>query len=632
VYEHSTNDFATLDSHTLANAPSSVPTPASVMATYIGDYVKLQAVGTNFYGVFCANNTPDMANFPSGISYQRIANWSTNTLLGTDGVTPVAVSIDPFFFVSTGVDPSEDFYVRDWTASPVSFDTGVEPSTNPVFYTTSDVWNQRSNAAPTFNANDQPNSEDPQIAAMGSNYAFARISRRAPAGPGAASVAVTAEFLFADFGLGVPYADISASPTVVTTFAATDNQLVTDSVSWTLPATHSQHVCVAVQVSAPNDPYQQPSLVGMSPGWGPAGSDTTVLNDNHKAQRNLGIYPAGQVAGRWLGNLGFYAVLHNAATFTREMNVAYAGGTVGDEPTRSVTVSLFGGTPVTLKPGEVLSVPAMQPGVNRWLRIEVGDSGGAVRHDFQEVFAGKRLSGFRVQAQPSTTAALVRWNAAAEHALHDRVQALFARDPPRGIAAAVDKLLRAPDDGEEYCAFLEGFVMKTKHFEIIAAEIELGPVDPNAVLRRLAATVRRKDAAAASVAHADMLHTLDALLTMVQKARGDAGDILLNLQWQRALYARAPVGPALVDTVRQRSTEFIRAFQARRATAKDFPDFIHGLAPDLERTVEALGARGRSLQPLVRRLRRPARGKAADPATVQKNHRAYLTELQAMLG
>jgi hypothetical protein len=28
------------------------------MATYIGDYVKLQAIGKDFFGVFSANNTP----------------------------------------------------------------------------------------------------------------------------------------------------------------------------------------------------------------------------------------------------------------------------------------------------------------------------------------------------------------------------------------------------------------------------------------------------------------------------------------------------------------------------------------------------------------------------------------------
>jgi len=64
---------------------------------YLGDYIRLLAVGDEFYGVFSGSNRPDQANFPSGVTYQRNANWTTHQLLGTDGVTPVPVSIDPFF-------------------------------------------------------------------------------------------------------------------------------------------------------------------------------------------------------------------------------------------------------------------------------------------------------------------------------------------------------------------------------------------------------------------------------------------------------------------------------------------------------------------------------------------------------
>jgi hypothetical protein len=80
----------------LHSAPSS--TPARSFFPYLGDYIRLLAVGTELYGVFCANNTPDAANFPSGVTYQRGADWAKRILLNTDGVSPVAVSIDPFFF------------------------------------------------------------------------------------------------------------------------------------------------------------------------------------------------------------------------------------------------------------------------------------------------------------------------------------------------------------------------------------------------------------------------------------------------------------------------------------------------------------------------------------------------------
>ena len=83
----------------LHTAPST--TPSSAFLPYLGDYVRLLAMGADFYGVFCGNNTPDTANFPNGVTYQRNANWTTHTLLNTDNVTPVAVSIDPFFFEYT---------------------------------------------------------------------------------------------------------------------------------------------------------------------------------------------------------------------------------------------------------------------------------------------------------------------------------------------------------------------------------------------------------------------------------------------------------------------------------------------------------------------------------------------------
>ena len=76
-------------------------TPVTEGEPYLGDYLGLLALGKDFYGAFTANNTPDRNNFPSGVSYQRNANFNTTTLLANDGTTPVPVSIDPFFFKVT---------------------------------------------------------------------------------------------------------------------------------------------------------------------------------------------------------------------------------------------------------------------------------------------------------------------------------------------------------------------------------------------------------------------------------------------------------------------------------------------------------------------------------------------------
>jgi hypothetical protein len=97
--ELTTNDFASTTAYVLANTPADTPT--SVFNPYLGDYLYMLAVGTSFYGIFTANNTPDTANFPNGVTYQRNANFATMTLLDTDKVTAVSVSIDPFFFKVT---------------------------------------------------------------------------------------------------------------------------------------------------------------------------------------------------------------------------------------------------------------------------------------------------------------------------------------------------------------------------------------------------------------------------------------------------------------------------------------------------------------------------------------------------
>src|SRR5204862_3685957 len=81
----------------------------------IGDYASLIAIGKDFYGIFSANNTPDNANFPQGVAYQRFATFGTGTAgtLFADAAKTVSVgvSIDPFFFHVPLLAAGDDFYV-----------------------------------------------------------------------------------------------------------------------------------------------------------------------------------------------------------------------------------------------------------------------------------------------------------------------------------------------------------------------------------------------------------------------------------------------------------------------------------------------------------------------------------------
>jgi len=87
--------FTTIQDAILASVPANEP--AEQFLPYLGDYDYLLSVGSEFRGVFCANNTPDLANFPQGVTYQRSADFTAKTLNDGSG-NPVAISIDPFYF------------------------------------------------------------------------------------------------------------------------------------------------------------------------------------------------------------------------------------------------------------------------------------------------------------------------------------------------------------------------------------------------------------------------------------------------------------------------------------------------------------------------------------------------------
>ena len=87
--------FATVQDVILASVPAN--TPVQRFLPYLGDYDFLLTAGNEFRGVFSANNTPDLANFPQGVTYQRAADFNTKTLTDGSG-NAVAISIDPFYF------------------------------------------------------------------------------------------------------------------------------------------------------------------------------------------------------------------------------------------------------------------------------------------------------------------------------------------------------------------------------------------------------------------------------------------------------------------------------------------------------------------------------------------------------
>ena len=95
-FDRSSDQGGSWTSVVLADTPANQP--VADFSPYLGDYDCVLAVGADFYGIFSANNSPDMSHFPNGVTYQRNADFGSRRLLGNDNVTSVAISIDPFFF------------------------------------------------------------------------------------------------------------------------------------------------------------------------------------------------------------------------------------------------------------------------------------------------------------------------------------------------------------------------------------------------------------------------------------------------------------------------------------------------------------------------------------------------------
>jgi len=86
---------------TPANQPPNPGPDGRIFLPYLGDYLHLLALDKDFYGIVSANNTPNRWKFPAGVTCRPNVDLTHHVLLDNDGVTPVDISIDPFFFKVT---------------------------------------------------------------------------------------------------------------------------------------------------------------------------------------------------------------------------------------------------------------------------------------------------------------------------------------------------------------------------------------------------------------------------------------------------------------------------------------------------------------------------------------------------
>jgi hypothetical protein len=596
----------------LANTDATSPSNTIGSHVYVGDYASLRAAGKNFFGIFSASNFPDTANFLPGVVFQRFADWGTHKLYSDAAhTTEVPLSIDPYFFEVSTISPDQDFYVRDWTDDATHGDNGVEPSTHPVFYTTSDVWNRRSTSPGAF-INDQPDNRDAGNGAgnIGDNWAFVRLRRNT----GGTASPVTAHFLVSKFGTGSNYVDSSSGDPDVT-FPDPDPVIPTDpgtgpwistAYHWHLNAIAGNHLCLAVEISAAGSPYIPPSLVGQTPGW--PTTDLRIVNDNHKAQRNMHLSTLPPTPG---GSVTDYAIIHNGSLFLRDIPLRIGVSGVSKRYVRSASVRTLNGDQrnETAGLGKTLVLRGMQPGENRWVAITLQTAGAPEKASafltVDEMAGNVTLNGFGVgtRAEPI------------ESAIHDSLEIY------RGVAerlakgfdgkeAAADIDLKSELRSDDYIKFVHERLVA--HLKSDLGQIRALAADRFDLTTSLAACSAENSAPQLIAKVATLLNGVDSRLTMLQLERGDPADIMQMVRWQKQLFEHHPKLSRLpcAGKIVAASAEFLHSRESGKLTNSAYPQLLAEVGPCLR---EAGGAHGDL--------------KDSNLATLEREHREYLLAL-----
>ena len=583
---------------------------------WLGDYDHLMAVGKDFYGIFSASNYPDMANFPQSVTYQRNANFTTHQLLGTDNVTVIGVSKDPFFFQVTEQDDDNDFFVRDFTNSTTDFDPGLEPSTDPWFFVNSDVWNKRSNAPGAFNANDQPQSEDPWQSTDGHNYAFARVHRKATG----AAQNVSLHFLYSEFGTGSNFVDANTTADPTLSFGTSDVDLTMSSgYEWDLPVTTSNHTCLAVEITGPNDPIIQPSLLNHTPGWG-TGTDLMVLNDNNKAQRNMQVYRMSMGGGAPLIS---YAAIHNPGLYERNMTINWRTDSrvAGD---RKASVVVIGNRDQNRAVTDGITLLGMKPGETRFIRIVHpvgGGEGVVVPLAFAETRdSGVVLNGFVVASETSSADKVLEQNVLYSRQVLRRYAGLYNNKDVEATDA--EFLQRKQFTGE---AFLAYYKRRLPTLRAINKQVlQTIPGDPFGLEAMLTQSESMTNANDLATAHLSYLNGLDACMTTVELAKGNTADFLQTVYIQKdvaVVLKRVSSSAGLLAA----ATRFAQLVESRKASLKDYPGYVKDILPLLKKcTAEIKG--NQAMVAAVSQIEQSL----SDPVALEKAYMDWLILVRGM--
>jgi len=519
--------------------------------------------------------------------------WASATVPpGATGVSGTGIRL----FEDVGFAPDEMF-VRDYTLSATSFDNGAEPSTQTVIWETGDVWSRQTDNSGPLTLTTAPTS-DPALRSANPtvvNYAFVRVSRRAPAAATLTdNTLVTANFFYADYGAGLNFVPAGTAAAPVLTFTATNNtQVLGAGYPWHLADTASQHACLAVEISAakasaPTTVFDAPIAPSITSAGAGGATDARMREDNNKAQRNLDtvlVTGTGTGVGEEAEVTG-YAQIHNPDVERRDLRLL-----VEVDPTilrrlGNARVGVVGGKSIDLAAKGELPLEKMEPGERRWIAASIKGAkakpGDTLPLSFTLLLNGRAIGGFTMVLRVAPLAEIAAYNLVMHQGEMSRLAAAFGVKAAAEEAAATEKFLKSVQDKQGYRidekAYLEFLSSRAASLRGLIDSLARDKKDDfglAAAADRLARTVSQGKGEAAVAAHSSFLATLDATQTRLQRDRGDVADIPQILRWQEKVLSKLPGEPAKL--IATHSAAWLAAYNKRKGGLGDYPKLVSGL-------------------------------------------------------
>jgi len=373
-------------------------------------------------------------------------------------------------------------------------------------------------------------------------------------------------------------------------------------------------------------------LVGNTPGW-PA-TDLRIINDNNKAQRNMGLSTTPATGA---GNgPSFCALVHNGAPYVRNMTLRCDAPDTVSNRLGAAQVEVVGGMSVPLKSGLKFTLPKMQPGENRWVCLSFsapqGQAEEVVAVNFYEVVDNKDVNGFAIGCRLAAPAQVARDNLELHRSVFTRVLALANLNEAQREIDEAGKLLAGKEiPVESYSKFIAARLKTLSQVttKLLGAQQGTDSFALAAAVKSLNGELAARDANRLFGPHTALLNKLDAYLTMQQLTQGDPADILQNVRWQVKLYSKVPQLNKLQVSglITGRSQNFIAAYGVRKSTNKDYPALIKDLLTSFTETAKALAGPLADLDKDVQAMQ----GNLGSLAALQKAHRDYLLKLQTLV-